>query len=285
MSSTKSNQIKLDAVKKAVQELMKDENFTTSAIIVAVIALLVTFVLFKLWSRKSGSGQGVLLVGLSDAGKTLIFSQLISGRFVNTFTSMKQNESSVLVAKKSLSLLDLPGYDRLRQKFFDDFKSRAKGIVFVIDSLQFMTNLRDVAEFLYAILADDVVRGRRIPVLVACNKQDEPKAKSAKVIQNQLEKEINAIRDTKSGALGSTGGGDADGTIVLGRADKDFLFGDLKSPIDFADCSAIGANNDRGEINDSAEEEEEEGEATDTDGGDVSGADLDAIRKWLAKVA
>ena len=103
---------------------------------------------------------------------------------------MKSTENFVRLTKKSVSLIDLPGYERIRDKFWDENRSKAKGIIFVIDSVNFMSNIHDVADLLYNILADDYVHGKRIPILISCNKQDEATAKSARVIENQLKREM-----------------------------------------------------------------------------------------------
>lgn len=150
---------------------------------------------------------------------------------------MTQNESDFRVGRKSFSLYDLPGYDRLRIKYWDDFKGRAKGVVFVVDSLLLLSNIRDVADFLYTVLSDPSINKYRVPVLVACNKQDEAKAKSSKVIQNQLEKELNNIRETRISALASTDSDDP-ASFIIGNPNRDFQYSDLKVPIEFVDCSA-----------------------------------------------
>jgi len=50
----------------------------------------------------------------------------------------------------------------------------------------------------------------------------------------------NAIRETRFGALGSTG--DDDTRAILGKIDKEFSFNDLKNPIEFVECSAAENN-------------------------------------------
>ncbi|OTF82720.1 signal recognition particle receptor subunit beta-like protein [Euroglyphus maynei] len=131
-------------------------------------------------------------------------------------------------------LLDLPGFDRLRNQYWEKFKFRAKGIIFVIDSLNFMSNVHNVADLLYHYLCDSFVVSNRIPVLIACTKQDETRAKSAKVISSMLEKEL----ETRIGALDTTSG-DENSIQILGDPDSSFKFGDLKNSIDFADCTCV----------------------------------------------
>ena len=42
--------------------------------------------------------------------------------------------------------MDIPGHERLRYKYFDKFKSSAKGLVFIIDSSTIQKDIRDAAE-------------------------------------------------------------------------------------------------------------------------------------------
>lgn len=104
---------------------------------------------------------------------------------------MKENESQITVNdNKTLTLIDLPGFDRLRNQYWEKFKSRSKGVIYVIDSLKFMSNAHNVADLLYQYLCDNVVMSNRLPILIACTKQDETRAKSSKVISSILEKEL-----------------------------------------------------------------------------------------------
>lgn len=89
-----------------------------------------------------------------------------------------------------LKVVDIPGHERLRGKFFDMFKNTAKGLVFVIDSGSIQKDVKDVAEYLYNCLSDSVVRKNLPSLLILCNKQDEPLAKGSAVIKSMLEKEM-----------------------------------------------------------------------------------------------
>ena len=193
--------------------------------------------LFKLLFGFRGPRK-VLLVGLSDAGKTICFTQLVARKFVNTVTSMKVTECPFDLNGKYRLAVDIPGFDRLRAKFWDDNKRSANALVFLVDSAAFVNNVRDVADFLYTILADPAVTGRRVPILIAANKQDQPLAKSAAVIRKQLEKELQVIRETRAADLAST---NESGTAqaLVGHADKEFSFQDLRNRVSFVDCSCL----------------------------------------------
>ena len=45
-----------------------------------------------------------------------------------------------------LRIVDIPGHERLRMKFFDEYKQAAKGVVYIIDSVTVQKDIRDVAE-------------------------------------------------------------------------------------------------------------------------------------------
>uniref|UniRef100_L7LZV8 ADP-ribosylation factor-related protein 1 n=1 Tax=Rhipicephalus pulchellus TaxID=72859 RepID=L7LZV8_RHIPC len=225
-------------------------------IIIALVVVIITTIIF--FQRRKNLRRAVLIVGLSDAGKTLLFSQLVALKKVGTYTSIKENKASYEIPKKgSLNLIDLPGNDRMRARFLDQFKGLARAVLFVVDSVNFPREVRDVAEFLYNLLCDPVISQHCPPIMIVCNKQDEAMAKSSKVIQSQLEKEMNVLRTTQISALESTEG-QANNNTFLGKRGKDFQFSDVRPiVVDFAEFSA------------EAPEE----------------AQLTALKSWLAKVA
>lgn len=146
----------------------------------------------------------------------------------------------------------------MRVKSWEDIRDKTRAIVFLIDSHQVTTNLRDVADYLFSIMTDKLVRSRRIPFLIACNKQDKPKSKAAKVIKSLLEKELSAVRETRLAALDSTDGERDEGYETLGSMDKEFTFDDIRNRIDFVDCTAL------------------------TD--DTTPAQLESVTDWLSKI-
>eukprot|EP00850_Spirogloea_muscicola_P005154 SM000023S07610 [mRNA] locus=s23:430569:431858:- [translate_table: standard] len=122
-----------------------------------------------------------------------------------TLTSMEPNEGRFPlhseVAKnpkaRPVHVLDVPGHPRLRPRVMEALP-RARGLVFVIDALDFLPHIRDNAEFLYELLTTKVVVKRRIPVLLLCNKMDKVTAYSVDFIRKQLEKEIDKLRTSRS---------------------------------------------------------------------------------------
>merc|ERR1739838_198590 len=231
------------------QELEEQDPVFIVAIIVALAAVIITFVFLKYFLSSKTVRSAVLLVGLCDSGKTLLFSRLLSGNFKRTQTSITDS-SAPYKAKNDRgsiwTLIDLPGHDSLRPQYLEKFKSAARAIVFVVDSAIFQKEVRDVAEFLYSLLTDTVISRNAPTLIVACNKQDITMAKSAKLIQQQLEKEMNTLRVTRSAALSSQDGS-VGGSVHLGKKGKDFEFNQLPMKVEFLECSARGTKGEEGD--------------------------------------
>uniref|UniRef100_A0A667XG49 Signal recognition particle receptor subunit beta n=1 Tax=Myripristis murdjan TaxID=586833 RepID=A0A667XG49_9TELE len=237
------------------QELENQDPIFIIGIIVALAVVVITFVFLKYFLSSKTVRSAVLLVGLCDAGKTLLFSRLLSGKFKRTQTSITDKQ----LMGSTWTLIDLPGHDSLRPQYMEKFKSAARAIVFVVDSAIFQKEVRDVAEFLYFLLTDPVIIRNAPALLLACNKQDITMAKSAKLIQQQLEKELNTLRVTRSAALSSQDGS-VGGSVYLGKKGKDFEFSQLPMKVEFLECSARGSKGEEGN------------------------ADIDSLEKSLAKL-
>ncbi|EFN79384.1 Signal recognition particle receptor subunit beta [Harpegnathos saltator] len=245
-------------MEKQIKPLLEqNSNAQLLGILAAVFAIILTLVLFVVWRRRKSTGQGILLTGLSDTGKTLIYARLICSQFVKTYTSVKENIGNITVNNSSLRIVDIPGDERLRNKYFDKYKSSAKGLVYVIDSVTIQKEIRDVAEYLYNLLSDPYMQ-KNIPVLILCNKQDQVMAKGCAVIKTLLEKEMNLLRMTKSSQLETTDASSVN--VFLGKQGKDFEFSHLDSQIEFAN-SYVFNKDPNVEV------------------------DIDELKKWLQKVA
>ncbi|KAJ8964853.1 hypothetical protein NQ314_004571 [Rhamnusium bicolor] len=224
-------------------------------IFISIFVLVITLVLFILYKRRKSSRQGILLTGLCDSGKTLIYSQLIYNKNVQTHTSIKENIGSYLNTNDTLKIVDIPGHERLRDKFFEQYKGIAKGIVFVVDSLTLQQDIRDAAEFLYNILVDPVVLSNCPSLLILCNKQDQTFAKGGTAVKSIFEKELNTLRITKSKQLDSVDP-KVKKAAMLGNPDEDFDFAALRVKVDIAESYAYHKN---------------------------GSADIEGLKKWLAR--
>eukprot|EP00270_Netrium_digitus_P002859 TRINITY_DN13227_c0_g1_i4.p1 TRINITY_DN13227_c0_g1~~TRINITY_DN13227_c0_g1_i4.p1 ORF type:complete len:194 (+),score=44.73 TRINITY_DN13227_c0_g1_i4:54-635(+) len=168
-----------------------------SALLV-VLAALFTFLAVS-FALRGSKRDAIVLLGPCGAGKTALYFQLRDGStHEGTVSSMESNEGRFALfqelekkpkAAKAVHLVDVPGHPRLRAKV-EEALGQARALVFVIDALDFMPNLRQNAQFIYDVLRKRTVAQRRIPILVACNKTDKVTAHSVDFIRKQLEKEM-----------------------------------------------------------------------------------------------
>uniref|UniRef100_A0A2P2JYI1 Signal recognition particle receptor subunit beta n=1 Tax=Rhizophora mucronata TaxID=61149 RepID=A0A2P2JYI1_RHIMU len=170
----------------------------------AAVAVLIFTTIFLLAVRlfKRTKSNTIVLTGLSGSGKTVLFYQLRDGSsHQGTVTSMEPNEGTFIlnseISKKGkikpVHLVDVPGHSRLRPKL-DEFLPQAAGIVFVVDALEFIPNLRAISEYLYDILTKGSVVKKKVPVVICCNKTDKVTAHTKEFIRKQLEKEMYVSR-------------------------------------------------------------------------------------------
>ncbi|KAF5306996.1 hypothetical protein FQR65_LT07219 [Abscondita terminalis] len=206
------------------------------SIITIIVVFAITLILVIFFLKRKSSKRGVLLTGLCDSGKTLIFAQLVHGKYVNTQTSMKENLGDYLIKNGTLRLIDIPGHERLRDRYLDQYKSVARGIMYVVDSVTLQKDIKDAAEFLYNILSECMALNN-LSVLIVCNKQDLTLAKTSAVIKSMLEKELNALRITKSSQLDSVDQKSYKNKLI-GREGENFNFSHLPFNVKFIEASA-----------------------------------------------
>ncbi|XP_015685441.1 signal recognition particle receptor subunit beta-like, partial [Protobothrops mucrosquamatus] len=221
-------------------------------------------VIWKIFQARKSSRTAVLLAGLCDSGKTLLFVRLLTENFRNTQTSITDSSALYRVKNdknRNVTLIDLPGHESLRLQFLDRFKAAARAIVFVVDSVAFQREMKDVAEFLYQLLTDNTILKNAPPLLIACNKQDVTMAKSSKLIQQQLERELNTLRVTLSAAPSTMDSSSSGSVIQLGKKGKEFDFSQMPMKVEFIECSARGNKGEEGS------------------------SDINDLEKWLAKIA
>lgn len=68
-------------------------NYSFDCVLTDIIVFAVLFV----WRRRKSAGQGILLTGLSNTGKTLIYARLMCSKFVKTYTSVKENVGDITI--------------------------------------------------------------------------------------------------------------------------------------------------------------------------------------------
>ncbi|KAG6530469.1 signal recognition particle receptor subunit beta-like [Zingiber officinale] len=191
--------------RQQIEEWVRQQPIEQLYVAVAVLVFTLTFFgLFRMLRRSKS--KTVWLAGLSGSGKTVLFYQLRDGSpHLGAVTSMEPNDGTFVLhfelEKKGklnpVRLVDVPGHSQLRPKL-DEFLLHAAGVIFVVDSLEFLPNCRAAAEYLYDILTKMTVVKQRIPILILCNKADKVTAHSKEFIRKQLEKEIDKLRALRS---------------------------------------------------------------------------------------
>jgi len=290
----------MDIHKKASIDENVDREFVDESSQIFPLTVLMSFLvvfttLVILWWAKNRHksarrGECLLLCGISNSGKTLLFSRFTMGVAKRTLTSMAVNRGSMILENpstdrpsKKIHVIDIPGNLRIRQRDFNTNKSSAKGIIFVIDSTRINEESKDVSDYLYDILREKTFRQQRLPLLIFCNKQDiNNDNETIESIRNLLENELTMKRKTRASSVGvHQGKGESNDDI--GRIGKEtFEFNDIKDiQIEFVDGSALGIEKKSfAKHYDDEEDIDSAGDETDAD----SGADLNKVYDWIEKI-
>ena len=143
-----------------------------------------------------GSKQpAALLLGPSNAGKTLLFHRLVNNEIEETVASMKSCEG---ITDNKL-LVDVPGHRRLRNEVTKEL-TRATKIVFMVDAADATRQAKSAAELLYEIFCCESTP----ELLILCNKRDKAGAKTPARVKLTLASEIETLHKTAK-TMGSTG--------------------------------------------------------------------------------
>ncbi|XP_010904569.1 uncharacterized protein [Elaeis guineensis] len=210
----------------------------------ALAVLIVTLAFFGILRLlKPSKSTTIVLAGLSGSGKTTLFFQLRDGSpHQGTIASMDPNEGTFVLHSelekkgklKPVHLIDVPGHSRLRPKL-DEFLPHAAGLIFVVDSLDFLPNCRAAAEYLYDILTKASIVKRKMPILIVCNKTDKVTAHSKEFIRKQLEKEIDKLRTSRN-VISSA---DIANEYTLGVPGEAFTFSQCRNKVTIAEASGL----------------------------------------------
>jgi len=160
-----------------------------------------------LFTKRRGRGQLALILGQCGAGKTAMFYRMRDQEEVQSVSSLKAQRDTfkIQVGEGSdevlgpLEVVDYPGHARLRTKAAE-LLPQARCIVYVVDS-EDKQRLKDVAEHLYELLTDPEVNELHTPILLACNKSDLSTARTEKFIVEEIEREMEQMRVSRTAAL------------------------------------------------------------------------------------
>ncbi|XP_052191318.1 uncharacterized protein LOC127800635 isoform X2 [Diospyros lotus] len=202
----------------------------------AIGVLLLTTILLLLVSLfRRTKPNTIVLTGLNGSGKTVLFYQLQDGSsHQGTVNSMEPNKGTFVLHSerskkdkiKPVHIVDIPGHSHLRPKL-DEFFPKVAGIVFVVDSLEFLPNCRAASEA--------IVVKKKIPVLILCNKVDKVTAHTKEFIRKQLEKEIENLRASRSAVSAA----DIANEYSLGVPGKAFAFSQCQNKVTLAESSGL----------------------------------------------
>jgi len=233
-----------------------DQDAQTLILVLSVtLPLFLFFIVICCW-RTGARGDAILLLGVSDSGKTVAFFKLWKGNAVPiaTHTSMKPNEERFVIHKdlnsvpssKPVRIVDFPGDPRVRTILSNLYLRDARAIVFFVDAIQFQRESRVVAEYLLDLMSDKTIRKahKRLPMLVAVNKSDEPGAASVEAVRLKLEREIEQLRKTR--AASEVHADESDRRLSVGLDDKKFEFSD--APFEVSFTATVAAKGDLKEV-------------------------------------
>uniref|UniRef100_A0A0N4Z7A3 Signal recognition particle receptor subunit beta n=1 Tax=Parastrongyloides trichosuri TaxID=131310 RepID=A0A0N4Z7A3_PARTI len=205
------------------------DSFTIPLILSVVTGFFTFLIVYIILKKASNRRNTILIIGLSDSGKTQIFSKIIRlDKKVKTYTSLQENifNGKIESLPKDITIVDFPGTLRLRSRLFSKWLTSEcntiKGIILVIDSALFSKQSRDIAELLYDTL---LKTQSSIDIFVACNKQDIPFAKSKNAIKTTLEKDLGLINKSRAASLDTTDGTRRD--ELLSQTEDNFKWEDL----------------------------------------------------------
>lgn len=152
---------------------------------------------------KRRRGESLLLLGQCGAGKTALFFRMRDDVEVQSVSSLKtvRDKFTIKGIENSpvLDVIDCPGHQRMRGRA-TELLNDAKCIIYLVDS-EDKPRLKDVAEHLYELFTNPQVLELHTPILLALNKTDLTTARTDKFIVDELDREIEIMRNSRAATL------------------------------------------------------------------------------------
>jgi signal recognition particle receptor subunit beta len=168
-----------------------------NTILIIIISTVILIVLYKLLfgKNKKVKKNTLMIIGPSGSGKTTFFYYLLGQKNIQTVISMQINKvenfaSKILSNINTYDIIDIPGSGYFKEKIIEFLPFSIIILVF-IDSTQ-KSSIIQTAEYLYDLLNSDKYN-EDIHLFICCNKQDGGFPKSKKMIENELNKEIENL--------------------------------------------------------------------------------------------
>jgi len=154
-------------------------------------------------TKSRARGNVTLILGQCGAGKTALFFRLRDQAEVSSVSSLKPLRDKLQVQELEsmgpVEVVDCPGHQRMRGRA-SEFLKEARCIVYVVDS-EDKQKLKDVAEHLYELMTNPEILELHTPILLACNKIDLASARTEKFIIDEIEREIEIMRNSRAATL------------------------------------------------------------------------------------
>jgi GTPase SAR1 family protein len=203
-------------------------------------------------------GEGILIIGPGDAGKTVLWMRLKEGLAANvgapsgtiyfqdeTFPIQALGREGKLPRQTAIPVIDMPAIDEEMTNRAMSKLSRLAALICVIDMSNMTESANEAAIQLYYLFTAQPMRKLRLPVLLACNKVETDGARGTthEGLRALLEAEIDRIQKVKTeAATGQLVDGKAIGPEVtmVNNDGEPFTF--AKAPcqtLDMVSCSAL----------------------------------------------
>ena len=168
-----------------------------NAVLIIIITTAILIIIYKLFldKNKKAKKNNIMIIGPSGSGKTTFFYYLLGHKNIQTVVSMQINKvknfaADLLSKINTYDITDIPGTGYFKEKIIDLLPTSIITLLF-IDSTQ-KNSIVQAAEYLYDILNSDKY-SEEINMYICCNKQDAGFPKSKKMIENELNKEIENL--------------------------------------------------------------------------------------------
>ncbi|KAF8821568.1 signal recognition particle receptor beta subunit protein [Cardiosporidium cionae] len=220
-------------------EFLKEtlSNSSSNLLVISVlIAILLAFYFLSSHAKwKPTKGDLVLLLGQCGSGKTAIFLQLRNGHIRETVSSLIENKDGIKLLEtesKPVEVVDYPGHLRLQYGIYN-LIPKSRCIIYLVDATD-KSSIKPTAEHLYDLFTSSQLRAQPLPFLLACNKSDLHSARPPSLIKEDLEREIEKVRISRSALLE----GQERSDIYLQADGLPFAFHSAPCPLEICQCSA-----------------------------------------------
>ncbi|CAF0973196.1 unnamed protein product [Adineta ricciae] len=133
----------------------------------------------------------LVMIGLDDAGKTVLLYRLKIGEIVTTIPTNGFNVEMIEHKNMKFTIWDIGGSSMIRA-LWHQYYQNTDGIVFVIDSHD-RGRMDDVCDAFQVVLSNEELN--TVPLLIFANKQDLSDAMNTNEIKNKLK--LHSISDRK----------------------------------------------------------------------------------------